>query len=167
MRVSKSALLPCEKYDIASSPDYVSVGEIMAEVATLKRLEISSGEWILKLGQNAVGNAKRVASLKDAIKVAKSWDSDAGALEKLDIRLGDKRVEYDRGNGYYPQKIAVDFVFLGDYENFISMVEGATLQKQGKKTNGFKQKILVILPKVAFILSDDELVYLHLGRMEF
>ena len=171
VRVSKSALLPCEKYDIASSPDYVSAGKIMAEVATLKRLEISSGEWILKLGQNAVGNAKRVASLKEAIKVAKSWDSDAGALEKLDIRLGDKRVEYDRGKGYYPQKIAVDFVFLGDYENFISMVEGATLQKQGKKTskdsNGFKQKILVILPRVAFILSDDELVYLHLGRMEF
>ncbi|MGX2970970.1 hypothetical protein [Helicobacter sp. T3_23-1059] len=170
VRISKSALLPCEKYDIASSPDYAKAGEIMAEVATPKRLEISSGEWILKLGQNAVGNAKRVASLKEAIKMAKSWDSDAGALEKLDIKRGDKRVEYDRGKGYYPQKIAVDFVFLGDYENFISMVEGATLQKQGKKaskdSNVFKQKILVILPYGAFVLSNDEVVYVRRNRVD-
>lgn len=170
VRISKSALLPCEKYDIASSPDYAKAGEIMAEVEKLNRLEISSGEWVLKLGQNAVGNAKRVASLKEAIKVAKSWDSDAGVLERLDIKRGDKRVEYDRGKGYYPQKIAVDFVFLGDYENFISMVEGATLQKQGKKaskdSNVFKQKILVILPLSAFVLSDDLVVYIRTNRID-
>ena len=170
VRISKSALLPCDKYDIVSSPDYAKAGEIMAEVAKLNRLEISSGEWILKLGQNAVGNAKRVASLKEAIKVAKSWDSDAGALEKLDIKRGDKRVEYDRGKGYYPQKVSVDFVFLGDYENFISMVESATLQKQDKKSskdsNVFRQKILVILPLSAFVLSDDLVVYIRTNRID-
>ena len=167
VRISKSALLPCEKYDIASSPDYASAGEIMAEVATLQRLEISSGEWILKLGQNAVGNAKRVSSLKEAIKVAKSWDSDAWVLEKLDIKRGDKRVEYDRGKkGYYPQKIAVDFVFLGADEDISNMLDSQTLQKLGKKSNGFKQTILVILPYGAFVLSDDEVVYVRGNRVD-
>lgn len=173
VRVAKSALMPCEKYDIAKSPDYAKAADIRDRLAQIKRVQMAEGEWVLKKGETAVGNAKSVKSLKEAIQVAMSWDSDAKALNKLDLKHGDSRVEYDRGKGHYPQKISVDFVFVGFYENFISMVESATLQTQDKQSksskdsNVFKQQILVLLPRVALILSETEVVYIHLGKMDF
>lgn len=166
VRVSKSALMPCDKYDIASSPDYAKAEAIMAKMSQISKSKIDDGEWILKLGDEAVGNAKSVKSLKKAIKLAMSWDSDAKVLNMLDLEQGDKRVEYDRGKGYYPQKVRVDFVFVGNDKNISNMLDSiAQKQDDGKNSNEFIQRFLVIFPRVAFILGDDELAYIHLDKI--
>lgn len=170
--VRKDDVIPCDEVNTREVPDYTKAEAIMQTINTLESKSIKPNLFALLQNNKVVGYKHKTDNFKSSLELAKSYKLDnidllesANSGDYEGNHGGDKRVVYDRGAGFYPQVINVDFIFLGaDDVNASKKAKNRTKNLRNQK--GI-QTILALYPNATYLFDNEWLTFVDFTQFRF